>query len=362
MKKFLFVSVLSLMSSISSLTALADPAISTEHPIGGVGKTDCSFVKEDILKMHDKGIYYVAVPEPWFQQGKACGKIIEVTVGGACFENHDLGCTKDYGNASLQEFQNATGQAPPNNNVKLFVADSCGSCKQDGAIPHFDITDQTMKGNGPLAALRSYLEKNLQAVKQNGTQKTGQPNNLYISSFTIGGCAPGLKFEQWRSSVPCATGKAEEPYAGGGGGNSGGNGGGGGSSNDAPSQGGRDSGLSGNYYRDPYNGAMYPNCRSGVRDTGGGWGWQDKGSCKIGNSVPSWKDPKTNQAFAVCDPNAADAGGGFGWKGKDKCKILGAHGYWKDGYSGVRYPYCGPGAKDTGKRWGWENNSSCKIP
>ncbi|MES2745487.1 MAG: carbohydrate-binding domain-containing protein [Bdellovibrionota bacterium] len=227
--------------------------ISTEHGINGVGKTACSFKKEDILRLQAQGYYYAAVAPSNFANGANCGKIIEVAVGGACYENHNTNCKNTSGHASLAQYAAASGQKAPNNRVRLFVADLCGSCVNDNNTPHLDIVDESMKGNGPIAALRSYFERNVQRVKQAGTNRTAQPNNLFLSSVQWGGCVPGLKFESWVASGPCKNG---------------------GSANPAPPS-------SGSAWKDPYSGATFPYCSSSSKSTGNGWGWENNRSCKV---------------------------------------------------------------------------------
>lgn len=179
--------------------------ISTEHPLSGVSQTACGWKVEDIKKLHQSHIYYVAVPDALFQGGKNCGRIIDVTIGGACYENHDLNCAKEGGHASLAEFEKATGKKPPVNAAKLYIADSCGSCLNDSGTPHLDISNEAYVAPGPLADLRNYLTTHVQAVKQSGTSKTSQPNNLFLSNLSLADCAPGLTFQSWVAKGHCNT-------------------------------------------------------------------------------------------------------------------------------------------------------------
>ncbi len=171
--------------------------ISTEHPIEGVSQTACGFSRDAVMAMHTAGYYYVAAPEVLFQGGKNCGRIIEIDVGGACYENHSANCTTPAGHASLEQFRTATQQTPPAHTARFFIADLCASCLNNAATPHLDITDRVYQAGSPLGALRSYLERNIQAVKQAGTSKTAQPNNLFLQSITLGACAPIPRLASW---------------------------------------------------------------------------------------------------------------------------------------------------------------------
>lgn len=177
--------------------------ISTEHPIDGVNKTACSFTKQDVINMKNKGYYYGAVPESIFKGGKNCGRILTVTVAGACYENHSAACTTENGNASVVELAKASGQKAPSRTVNLYIADSCGSCLNDPKTPHIDISSLALRNDGRLAPIVKFMENNIQKVKQYGSGKTGQPNNLFLKSITMRGCAPGLKFESWVAKGYC---------------------------------------------------------------------------------------------------------------------------------------------------------------
>lgn len=175
-------------------------AITTEHNVNGVSKSACSLTKDQINQIaKTQNIYYAAVPEPMFQKGKACGKVFEITVGGACYENHSARCLNSH--AKLGQFKQNSGKAPPKHVFKVFIADSCGSCIKDAR--HFDIGDHLYK-SGAGKPLRDYLTRHIQAVKRGIT--TAQPNNLFLSNVREAGCVKGMKVESWVNGgqVPCA--------------------------------------------------------------------------------------------------------------------------------------------------------------
>ncbi len=180
-----------------SLTAPGMKGFSTEHRITGVGNTACGLTRHNVEEIHTRGYYYVAVPRQFLDEGKRCGTIVEVTVGGACYDSN-INCMGPTGSASLESFAAASGQAVPNATIKLFIADECGSCVSNATNPHFDIIDRAYQTGAPLQELRTYLEANIQSVRQSGTNRTAQPNNLFLKSITFkDDCAPGLSFAAW---------------------------------------------------------------------------------------------------------------------------------------------------------------------
>lgn len=161
--------------------------VSTEHPLSGVGNsrdiaTSCRLTRDEVAKMHQKGVYYAAVKGKYYQgqEGAYCGKQFKLTIGGACFYNHNKNCLEADGHGSFDEIAKAPGNQPYNGNktVTVFIADICGSCIDDAL--HIDITGDAFLPSGPLHGVKAYFKQNRLANKSG---KTTEENNLYIEKI-----------------------------------------------------------------------------------------------------------------------------------------------------------------------------------
>jgi hypothetical protein len=165
--------------------------ISTEHYFNSIGQTHCGIRQEGLKHLAAMGYHYVAVSQEFFDkyQGKACGKVFEITVGGACYKSSDMTCLTSY--APLEQIGGSgfKGQRT----AKVIVADlcpECGSLTINGVKNfHIDILNtvynRSVLGNGspsPLEDLRGFLRNNTQTVKGPGGL-TFHDNNLYLSQI-----------------------------------------------------------------------------------------------------------------------------------------------------------------------------------
>ena len=167
--------------------------VSTEHYLGKIGQTSCGIKQEGLRKLVSLGYHYVAVPQAFFDKyrGKACGIVLEVTVGGACYAASNLNCLDQHAPLTqIGDSQKFSGETK----VKLIVADTCPECgnmDRNGVKNfHLDILDtaytetytNTGKTAGPLMSLQQFLKAHDQTMKSpNGL--TYHSNNLFLSKI-----------------------------------------------------------------------------------------------------------------------------------------------------------------------------------
>jgi hypothetical protein len=169
--------------------------ISTEHYFTSIGQTHCGIKQEGLKNLASLGYHYVAVSQEFFDkyQGKACGKVFEVTVGGACYRSSDMSCLTNH--APIEKI--GGGGFGGQRTAKLIVVDLCPECSSltvDGVKNfHIDILNtvynRSALNNGsvsPLENLRGFLRTNIQTVKGPGGI-TFQDNNLYLSQIKATG-------------------------------------------------------------------------------------------------------------------------------------------------------------------------------
>lgn len=165
--------------------------ISTEHYFNSIGQTHCGIRQDGLKHLAAIGYHYVAVSQEFFDkyQGKACGKVFEITIGGACYRSSDMSCLTSYAPIEQIGGTGFRGQRT----AKVIVADLCPECQSltvNGVKNfHIDILNSVYNraalGNGsasPLEDLRSFLRGNTQTVKGPGGL-TFHDNNLYLSQI-----------------------------------------------------------------------------------------------------------------------------------------------------------------------------------
>jgi hypothetical protein len=163
--------------------------ISTEHYFNSIGQTHCGIKQDGLKHLAAMGYHYVAVSQEFFDkyQGKACGKVFEITVGGACYKSSDMSCLTSYAPIEQVGGTGFRGQR----SAKVIVADLCPECQSltvNGVKNfHLDILNTVYNraalGSGfpsPLEDLRNFLRVNTQTVKGPGGL-TFHDNNLYLS-------------------------------------------------------------------------------------------------------------------------------------------------------------------------------------
>jgi hypothetical protein len=142
-------------------------AFTTLHPLSGVGQTRnaataCRLTQGEVHQIHKQGYFYAAVPDKYFQNGQACGKIIDATIAGACFKNHNSECLTPNGYHPIGDGFKGNRQ------IKLVVLDLCGSCVKDQL--HIDVTGSAygdidpksgmISNKGPLGDAYNFLAQN----------------------------------------------------------------------------------------------------------------------------------------------------------------------------------------------------------
>lgn len=171
-------------------SSLKFQGISTQHQVNDLSNlTHCALSADQIRKLGSQGYYYIAVNDTLFGKfnGRACGQVFEVEVGGSCYlapaQAQDMRCLKDEWHASLEELKSSG----INNRIKVVIVDRCSECLDDSVNFHLDILDLAYMPGGSLADLHQFFNRNGQAAKRSDGL-TLQPKNLYLKSIEHKGC------------------------------------------------------------------------------------------------------------------------------------------------------------------------------